>query len=54
MNVYYFHAESGFIFFSHNTADLDQPAPYLIRTHTVFISACKYMQLNNQHNLGEI
>ena len=25
MNVYYFHAESGFIFFLQNTADPDQP-----------------------------
>ena len=28
-------------FFLQNTVDPDQPAPYLIRTHTVFISACK-------------
>ena len=54
MNVYYFHAEPGFIFFLQNTADPDQPAPFLIRTHTVYISACKYMQFNNRLNLGEI
>ena len=47
MNVKFFHAEPGFIFFLQNTADPDQPAPYLIRIHTVIISACKYMQFNN-------
>ena len=47
MNVYYFHAESEFIFFLQNTADQDQPAPYLIRIHTVVISACKYMNFKN-------
>ena len=47
MNVNYFHAEPGFIFFLQNTEDPDQPAPYLIRIYTVFISACKYMQFNN-------
>ena len=47
VNVNYFHAEPGFIFFLQNTADPDQPAPYLIRIHNVFISACKYMQFDN-------
>ena len=52
MNVYYLHAEPGFIFFLQNTADPDQLAPYLIRTHTVFIPACKYMQFNNWYKFG--
>ena len=51
MNDNYFHAEPGFIIFLQNTANPDQPAPYLIRIHTVFISACKYMQFKN---LGEM
>ena len=59
MNVYYFHAEPEFIFFLQNTADPDQSAPYLIRTHIVFISACKlyiYMihAIITDTNLGEI
>ena len=53
MNVNYFHAEPGFIFFLQNTADSDHPALYLIRIHTVFISACKYMQLKTDKKLGE-
>ena len=31
----------GLSFFLQNTADPDQPAPYLIRIYTVFIPACK-------------
>ena len=41
MDVYYLHAEPGFIFFFKTLPDPDQPAPYPIRTQTVFISACK-------------
>ena len=38
--------------FLQNSADPDQPAPYLIRTQTVFISACKYMALNKHLKFG--
>ena len=51
MNVNYFHAVPGFIFFLQNTVDPDQPAPYLIRTHTVFVNTYR---LITDTNLGEI
>ena len=50
MDVYYLHAEPRFIFFFKTLPDPDQPAPYPIRTQTVFISACKYMEFNNWLN----
>ena len=52
MDVYYLHAKPRFIFFFKTLADPDQPAPYLIRTQTVFISACKYMEFNNWLKFG--
>ena len=34
-------------FFVQNTEDLDQLASNMIRIHTVFISACKFIRLDN-------
>ena len=52
MDVYYLHAEPGFIFFFKALPDPDQPAPYPIRTQTIFISACKYREFNNWLKFG--
>ena len=54
MNVNYIHAEPGFIFFLQNTADRDQPAPYLIRIHTVLSLVVNTYSLITDTNLGEI